>query len=71
MLLQPSRVGLLRDVFLGIYLKSTEWVWEHFLPTLSGQWDSQHVGQFSASKSPFRFHPERVYLDLRTSLLKI
>lgn len=68
---QPPHIGLLSDVFLGIYFKSTEWVWEHFVPALSEQRDKQNVEQFSESKAPFLFHPESVYLDLRTSLLKI
>lgn len=41
------------------------------MSALSGQQDNQNVGQFSASKVSFLFHPESVYLDLRTSLLKI
>lgn len=71
MLHQPPHIGLLRDVSLGICFKSTEWVWEHFVSALSGQWDNINVGWFSASKAPFLFHPESVYLELRTSLLKI
>lgn len=53
MLHQPPHIGLLRDVFLRIYFKSTERVWEQFVSDMSGQWDNRNVEQFSASKAPF------------------
>lgn len=70
MLHQSPHIGLLRDVFLGIYFKSTDWVWEH-CACLVGQWDNQNVGQLPAYKVLFLFPPESVYLDLRASLLRI